>query len=46
MKSKKDIKATPEQDTYFDRLEKASPSRASLSIIAKIMQELKLDKKS
>lgn len=46
MKSKKDIKTTPEQDTYFDRLEKASPSRASLSIIAKILLKLKKNKRS
>ena len=46
MKDKKDIKTNPEVDVYAQRLVEASPAKASLSIIAKIMQELKLDKKS
>lgn len=44
MKNKKDIKIVPEADVYFERLEKASPAQASLSIIAKIVLKLKKNK--
>jgi len=45
MKDKKDTSPKPEAKSYFDKLETATPTQVSQSIIAKIVQELKKLKK-
>lgn len=46
MKDKKDQQPQPESQSYLDKLEQATPTQVSQSIIAKILQKLKEDKKS
>jgi hypothetical protein len=46
MKDKKDQSPQSESQEYLDRLTEKTPEEASLSVIAKILQKLKEDKKS
>ena len=46
MKDKKDQSPQPESQSYFEKLETATPTQVAQSIIAKILQKLKEDKKS
>ena len=46
MKDQKDQQPQAESQSYLDKLEQATPTQVSQSIIAKILQKLKEDKKS
>ena len=46
MKDHKDIAPESGVDTFFEKIEKATPTQISQSIIAKILLELKKLKKS
>lgn len=46
MKKIQDKAPIPEQDNYFQQLEKATPTQASQSIIAKILKKIKENQKS
>lgn len=46
MKKIQDKAPIPEQDHYLQKLEKASPTQVSQSIIAKILQQINKKKKS
>jgi hypothetical protein len=46
MKDQKDSLAKPEAKSFFEKLETATPTAVSQSIIAKILQELKKLKNS
>lgn len=42
----KDTLIAPEPDSFFEKVEKATPAQVSQSLIAKILLKLKKDKKS
>ena len=42
----KNVEQQPEADSFFEKVEKASPTQVSQAIIAKILLKLKKDKKS
>ena len=46
MKDQKDQQPQSESQSYFEKLETATPTQVSQSIIAKILKKLKEDKKS
>lgn len=46
MKDKKDQSPQSESQSYFEKLETATPTQVAQSVIAKILQKLKEDKKS
>lgn len=46
MNDKKDTQPQNEAQSYFDKLEKATPTQVAQSVIAKIVQKLKDDKKT
>lgn len=46
MKDQKDQQPQVESQSYFEKLETATPAQVSQSIIAKILKKLKEDKKS
>jgi hypothetical protein len=46
MKDKKDQTPQSESQSYFEKLEAATPTQVAQSVIAKILLKLKEDKKS
>ncbi|MBP9670565.1 hypothetical protein KBD75_04155 [Candidatus Woesebacteria bacterium] len=46
MKDQKDQSPKAETQSYFEKLETATPTQVAQSVIAKILQKLKEDKKS
>lgn len=44
-KDLKNVEQTPRPDSFFEKVEKATPAQVSQAIIAKILLKLKKDKK-